>query len=106
VSRKQLLSVTTLLLVLVAQLSQPGPTYACSAGLDFNPVAEADLVVGGRITSWERLSSTSNAPFTPIRLTMAVDQRFKGEAGATLQFADATSLAWCARAMVGVPSSM
>lgn len=83
------------LLVLAALLFQlvlVAPTYACSTGLDFNPVAESDLIVGGRITAWERLPAEASGPFTPIRLTIAVDERFKGETTGTLQFVDYTSL--------------
>ena len=69
----------TALILLAAQLLVAEPTYACSVGPDFNPVAEADLIVGGRITDWEELPMGAGAPFTPIRLTMAVDRRIKGE---------------------------
>lgn len=80
------------LAALLLHLVLVAPTYACSAGLDFNPVAESDLIVGGRVTAWERLPVEASGPFTPIQLTIAVDERFKGEATDTLQFVDYTSL--------------
>lgn len=79
-------------LLLAMQLLLAASTYACSAGLDFNPVAEAEVIVGGRVTAWQRLPADPGAPFTPVQITLAVDQRINGESDTTIQFVDRTSL--------------
>lgn len=90
--QRSILGLLALTLVIAAQSLFVAPAFACSAGPDFNPVAEAELIVGGRVTGWEPLPDGASAPFTPIRLTIAVDQQLKGEAGASLQFLDRSSL--------------
>jgi hypothetical protein len=81
------------------------PVYACSAGLDFNPVAEADYIVGGRVTTWERLAIEAQSPFIPIQVTMEVDQHWKGTTATTIQFIDHTSLTSSATSEAWVGSS-
>jgi hypothetical protein len=91
--------------VLVAHLFMVLPAYACSVGPDFDPVAEADSIVGGRITAWERLPTEAGTPFTPIRVSLAVDQQFKGAIGNTIQFTDRASLLSSASAETWAGSS-
>lgn len=96
---------TTVAVILVAQLLLVVPTYACSAGPDFNPVAEADLIVGGHITAWQRLLPVADCLFTPIQLTMAVDRRLKGDADPTLQSVEPSRLSAMGDQEVSVGSS-
>lgn len=73
------------------------PIHACSVGPDYDPVTASDVIVGGRITGWSVIKNATtwgpkaNDPVpaddpnyyglaTPIRLTMAVDQVYKGRA--------------------------
>jgi hypothetical protein len=91
-SNQRLLGGLVALVLLAIQLLLAPPTYACSTGPEFNPVAEADLIVGGRIVGWEELPGGSNSPFTPIRLTLEVDQHLKGAASATVTFVDQSSV--------------
>lgn len=90
--RRSSVIAVTLLVLLGAQLLTAVPAHACSAGLDFNPVVEADVIVGGRVTMWERLASETPSPFIPIQVTMEVDQHWKGTTATTIQFIDRTSL--------------
>lgn len=91
--RRTFIYLVALLLVLGACLLKTQPLYACSWSEDFDPVAEAELVVGGRVISWQRLPADANAPFVPVRVTLVVAQSWKGEAGPTVSFIDRTSLA-------------
>jgi hypothetical protein len=90
--RRRSVIVVILLALLGAQLRTAVPAYACSAGLDFNPAAEADVIVGGRMTGWERLASDARSPFIAVQVTMEVDQHWKGTTATTIVFIDRTSL--------------
>lgn len=74
------------------------PTYACSVGPDYNPVADSDVIVAGRVLGWERGSSAAapsppaGSPFVPIRVMLRVEQRFKGSTPAEIVVIDHASL--------------
>lgn len=101
----RLVSIGISILMIMTQLLLVAPAYACSAGPDFDPVAESDVIVGGRITAWERLPTQAGSPFTPILLTMTVDQPIKGDVGSTVQCIDPTSLSASGNGATWVGSS-
>ncbi len=79
------------------------PAYACSAGPDWDPIAESDIIVGGRITGWELIEKGQDSdpktgepvvdgPYDPIRVEMAVARVYKGSAPANIRVIDAASL--------------
>jgi hypothetical protein len=68
------------------------PAYACSAGEDFNPVAESDIIVAGRVVDWQPLQQTTTGDFIPIQVHMNVEQAFKGNVARQIDFEDGASL--------------
>ena len=78
----------------VAVLSMQTPSvHACSAGPDWDPVAESAVVVAGRLTGWEEVSDDVLPNFKPIRVHMNVDRVYKGPPGLTdISFVDSASL--------------
>ncbi|MCH7698877.1 MAG: hypothetical protein IH865_08075 [Chloroflexi bacterium] len=87
-------------LVGVAVLSMQTPSvHACSAGPDWDPVAESAVVVAGRLTGWEEVSDDVLPNFKPIRVHMNVDRVYKGPPGLTdISFVDSASLYFTASA--------
>lgn len=68
--------------------------YACSAGEDFDPVAQSDLIVIGQITAWTpRPELRVMEMFTPVELTIDVWSVVKGSAGRTITVIDQASYA-------------
>jgi hypothetical protein len=91
------------------------PARACSVGPDYDPIAESDVIVSGRFTSWhliddatrlddERLKLDPNyyleiqndpkyyGPYDPIRVQIRVDRIYKGSAFETIEVIDGASL--------------
>ncbi len=64
----------------VAALSmQTTPVHACSAGPDFDPVLESDVIVEGRFLSWELAPKANRTSiFLAVRVEMAVERVWKG----------------------------
>ena len=64
----------------VAALSmQATPVHACSAGPDFDPVLESDVIVEGRFLGWEFAPEADHAPtFPAVWVNMAVEKVWKG----------------------------
>lgn len=59
---------------------RPDVTHACSAGGDWEPARESDVIVGGQILGYEPLSPpVATNPMVPIRLRMRIDHVYKGE---------------------------
>jgi hypothetical protein len=80
-----------LTLVLVFLLRLP-VAYACSAGPDFNPLTESDIIVGGRVRDWQPLhNQVARDQFIPIQVTLDVDQSFKGRPTDSITFVDVSS---------------
>lgn len=70
--------------------------YACSAGPDWNPVEESEIIVSGVILGWEKADVAGfpeDAHVRPIRVELAVEESLKGEAPERLSFIDGGSLA-------------
>jgi hypothetical protein len=69
------------------------PAYACSAGPDFNAIAQSDIIVEGRLTDWQALEPSGGAgAFIPVQVSMNVERAFKGDISGQLQFVDRSSL--------------
>ena len=72
------------------------PVYACSAGPDFNPVTESEVIVAGRLTRWERAEDARINPpsfaFAPVRVMMTVDWMLKGSTSPQIAILDHASL--------------
>lgn len=67
-------------------------SYACSFGEDFDPVAQSDLIVGGRIVSWRPLTANPKAnDLLPIEVTLSVDKTYKGNLQGNITFIDTAS---------------
>jgi hypothetical protein len=69
--------------------------FACSAGEDFNPVADSDVIVSGVILGWEETNLPGfpeDAHVKPIRVEMQVEDTLKGEASGRISFVDSGSL--------------
>ena len=79
------LTVVALTVAVLGALSVTPPASAaplhCSAGGDWDPVAESDVIVGGRITSWERRDDVGNVgtSLAAVELHMDVADVWKGE---------------------------
>jgi len=57
----------------------PAAAATCSAGPDWDPIAESHVVVGGQILGWDPAPGVSGPPlFTPVRLHMRIDHVWKG----------------------------
>ena len=76
---------------------------ACSAGPDFDPVKDSEVIVEGRLLGYEILpdapiaelpkSDGTQDPYVPIRVDMAVTRVFKGDvAGGVIAIVDPVSL--------------
>lgn len=90
-------AVTVIAAVLIAMTAQP--ILACSVGSDFNPVAESDVIVAGRLGAWGEADPSTLSPpltigpgFTPIRVTMRVEHVLKGTVPAQITIIDRSSL--------------
>lgn len=70
--------------------------YACSAGPDWNPVEESDLIIAGTIRGWETAPPPDGLPedfpFETVRLAIDVEDVLKGEAPARIEAIDTASL--------------
>ena len=91
------LMLAALSMMIVAALLPPRPALACSAGPDYNPVAESEAIVVGRLTGWEEGDTDPPPPpdgslFVSIRVTMTVERRLKGRAPAVITIVDQASL--------------
>lgn len=70
------------------------PVAACSAGPDFNPVVDSSVIVAGRVVGRELgtpipvLPPPAGLVNVPLRVTMTVDQVFKGASARTVTFVD------------------
>jgi hypothetical protein len=67
-------------------LATARPAFACSAGPDFDPLADATLIVAGRISGWEL--EPPEAGMVAVRVTMTVERTYKGQPTAPLVFLD------------------
>lgn len=103
--RVAVLGLTICGIVAAAFVGAPA-SYACSGTID--PVEESDLIVGGRITGWELIEEfttwnpRSGKPmptddpnfygfYQPIRLSMHVDEVFKGSAPTEIELIGANT---------------
>jgi hypothetical protein len=85
-----LLAVVCLLLGSVAPAAPAA--FACSAGDDFNPIAESDVIVGGWVSGWTlRPDLRSAGEFTAVAVDIGVDRVFKGREVTRLQAVEANS---------------
>ena len=84
-------AVVAVLLGGFAALGGPRPAYACSPTPDWNPVAEADVIVAGRITDIEIQGKTEVMTFLDPKMTFEVDRYLKGTGPATIEVFDSHS---------------
>lgn len=71
----------------------PAVVFACSADETFDPVAESDVIVGGRIAGYEELPvGFDRPPFVPIRLHLDSAVVWKGTIAPDALIVDAASL--------------
>ena len=73
----------------------PGRVYACSAGDDFNPVAESDVIVSGVVLGWAEAGILpQGVSMKPILVDFQVDEVLKGDGvPGQINFLDTGSLA-------------
>ena len=89
-----LVGIATAAVFLTAAIVAPEQAYACSAGLDFDPVATSDVIAEGRILGFKVLPDAPipggyeskgvvldfrEDPYIPIRIDFAVDAVYKGQ---------------------------
>jgi hypothetical protein len=98
------LVVLPVVLLLIANSGYATPTaVACSVGPGFDPVAISDVIVGGRIASFERLLVSQGTGetvgdakgaswFTPVVLDFEVQHVWKGQIGEDETIVDSNSL--------------
>ena len=88
-----LVTATTLVALVIALGIAPAPAvYGCSAGSDYDAVADSDLIVVGQVVAWRaRPGRASRTEFTPVEVTIAVERVLKGAAGDTVAAFDDTS---------------
>ena len=84
------------------------PAYACSTGPDYDPLAESDVIVSGRITGWELIENVTRwdpktetepyddpnyyGPYDPIRVGMTVTRVYKGSVPAEIELVAGNTL--------------
>lgn len=96
VSMRRLMLAALAVAAVLVSLS-PRAALACSAGPDYNPVAESEVIVVGQLTEWReddhiRFPALVGSGFVPIRLTLRVERVLKGSTPATLAVVDHASL--------------
>src|SRR5688572_17187836 len=70
----------------------PEKVYACSTSADFNPVAESDVIVAGRVTH-VTVGDKGIAPgYVQVRFTLQVDRYLKGGGPASIVVVDPRSV--------------
>lgn len=81
---------------IAAALLSPSPAgagpLACSAGSDWNPVEESDVIVAGRISSYELVDPTRTGLYVPVELRMEIERVLKGRIAPGERIVDNTSL--------------
>ena len=79
---------------LVSSIGSPGNrALACSAGPDWDPIAESEIIVEGRITGWTERHDLNTQPgsFIPVEMTVRVERVFKGNPAPEITFVDGAS---------------
>lgn len=68
--------------------------YACSAGPDYDPVAESDVIVEGRFLGWEILADQQpQSIYSTVEVEMSVERVHKGDVvGNVVSLVDSRSL--------------
>ncbi len=95
--------VLSLLIVAGSALSLPvDDVLACSAGPDWDPIAESEVIVEGRIADWtarhdlrpavDQKGQLEPSTFIPVELTLEVKHVFKGVLPGRFSFIDWASL--------------
>ena len=78
--RLSVAGVSAAILGAAAYSLSPTPAYACSAGLDFDPIATSDVIVEGRFLDWELAPELNRGDaYLGIRVEMAVQRVWKGQ---------------------------
>jgi hypothetical protein len=82
------LAAAAVLAILLTSAVRPIPTaYACSAGPDFDPIAESDLIIGGWVVGWRERpdipsplngNAKSGVDYKSLGMLIDVDRVFKG----------------------------
>jgi hypothetical protein len=71
------------------------PAYACSVGNEFNPVAQSEVIVMGRVTDWRPVDTPTGfpagSPFQSVAMTVDVDVVLKGAPAPRMEFIDVAS---------------
>ena len=75
--------------VLALDGAEPRVALACSAGSDWDPIADSDVIVEGRITGWTEAGESSAPMFTTVQVYLDLQKTWKGNA--TTTFVDPTS---------------
>jgi hypothetical protein len=78
-------------IAVAAALSSPGRVYACSAGPAFNPAAESEVIVAGRVSGAAVTGKGVVPMFVEVTLTIDVDRYLKGSGPARLEIVDGSS---------------
>ena len=80
------------LIAVVGALAVNTPARACSVDADWDPVANSDVIVGGRIEGFTPLPDRTGARiFIPIRLDMRIDHVWKGSLSPGAEIVDSAS---------------
>lgn len=94
--RIPLLSLLAAVMVGVALASMPRTALACSAGLDWNPARESEVIIAGRVTGMELAPSIPSRGPVPstvaVTLTFAVDRYVKGTGPSEVRAIDTSSV--------------
>jgi hypothetical protein len=89
-----LLTLACLLGALSPLLLTTPPAMACSVGVDFDRIAESDIIVEGRLTGWSKLPKPSPGigleNYVPVLVQIDVAMMHKGDS--TGEFVDTASL--------------
>jgi hypothetical protein len=72
-------------------LTTPRIAHACSAGPDYNPAAQSELIVAGYITDLEILGRTGVMTYLRVQMTFEVDQYLLGSGPTSLDVFDVKS---------------
>ncbi|MEX2446063.1 MAG: hypothetical protein WD734_01895 [Dehalococcoidia bacterium] len=82
----------------VLALGPPQAAFACSAGSDWDPAAESEVVIAGRVTDMALAPEVGGRGPTPevqaVWLTFEVDRYLKAAGGTTLTAVDTSSVAF------------
>lgn len=80
---------------IAALMATPRPALACSAGFDFNPVRDSEVIVAGRLSGWTEVEGSPEertSGYAAVEVPMRIERVIKGAAPSQIVLFDHASL--------------